>query len=180
MSDCLCMYLSHELVSQFLQYSSQFLLMASIGELITQFTEDAVSDQERTCQRPSCTTKIRKGDPCLYIATIVPGKAGRFVCGPCNRHYGRKLATGVRPTGGHAPDPSIDPRIIRQSVNAAQRSCLSLLSLTSPVTDLIIFQHPCNRLLSSQHLTDTEQDQMWPSLLAGTMAMHVSSNPALL
>ncbi|KAG1858116.1 hypothetical protein F4604DRAFT_1684996 [Suillus subluteus] len=54
---------------------------------------------------------------------MVPGKAGRFVCGPCNRHYELKLATGVRPTsvrpaGGHTPDPCI----IRQSVNAAQRS----------------------------------------------------------
>ncbi|KAG1906481.1 uncharacterized protein F5891DRAFT_1181892 [Suillus fuscotomentosus] len=49
---------------------------------------------------------------------MVPGKASRFVCRPCNRHYELKLATGVRPTSEHAPDP----RIIQQSVNAAQRS----------------------------------------------------------
>jgi hypothetical protein len=110
--------------------------MASISELVTQFTEDAVADQERTCQRPSCTTKIRKGDPCFYIATIVPGKAGRFVCGPCNGHYERKLATGVRPTGRPAPDPYIDPHMIRQSVNAAQRSCMSSSLLHSYLPSL--------------------------------------------
>lgn len=105
---------------------NSILLMAFTSELITQFTEDAFADRDCTCERPSCTTKIHKGDPCFYIATMVPGKAGRFVCRPCNHHYELKLATGVRPTSGHAPNP----RIIRQSVNAAQRSCLSLLSLT--------------------------------------------------
>lgn len=84
----------------------------SISELVTQFTEHAVADQECTCQRPSCTTKIHKGDPYFYIATIVPGKAGRFVCRPYNGHYEQKLATGVRPTGRPAPNPYIDPHII--------------------------------------------------------------------
>jgi hypothetical protein len=97
-------------------------------ELVTQFTEDAFANEDRICQRPSCATKIRKGEPCFYIATIIQGQPGRFVCGACHQRYQRKAATGVRPsTGGLLPDP----QRIRQSVNAGQR--LSPSSISPPV-----------------------------------------------
>jgi hypothetical protein len=97
--------------------------MASL-EVFTQFTEDAIAQEDRVCQRPSCAAKIRKGEPCHYIATVVHGQPGRFVCGACYQRYQRKAATGVRPSGVRlAGRHSPDLQDIRQSVNAAQRSC---------------------------------------------------------
>ncbi|KAJ8591287.1 hypothetical protein M405DRAFT_840668 [Rhizopogon salebrosus TDB-379] len=91
------------------------------SELVTQFTEDAFANEDRICQRPSCASKIRKGEPCFYIATIIHGQPGRFVCGACHQRYQGKAATGVRPTGT-VGRPLPDPQHIRQSVNAGQRS----------------------------------------------------------
>ncbi|KAG1902250.1 uncharacterized protein F5891DRAFT_1186832 [Suillus fuscotomentosus] len=85
-------------------------------ELVSQFTEDAFAKDDRVCERPACSSKILKGDPCFYVATVDPGTPGRYVCGPCHRRYQGKLATTVRPCC-ELPDP----HIIWQSVNAAQR-----------------------------------------------------------
>lgn len=94
--------------------------MASL-ELFTQFTEDAVAQEDCVCQCPSCATKIRKGEPCFYIATVAHGQPGCFVCGACYQRYQRKASTGVRPSGVRpAGRHSPDPQDIRQSVNAAQ------------------------------------------------------------
>ncbi|KAG1721251.1 hypothetical protein EDB19DRAFT_1835594 [Suillus lakei] len=96
--------------------------MASL-EVFTQFTEDAIAQEDRVCQRPSCAAKIRKGEPCHYIATVVHGQPGQFVCGACYQRYQRKAATGVRPSGVRlAGRHSPGLQNIRQSVNAAQRS----------------------------------------------------------
>jgi hypothetical protein len=97
-------------------------------ELVSQFTEDAFANEDRTCERPACGAKIQKGQPCFYIATIVHGQPGRFVCGACHLRYQRKAATSVRPTGTGAHRP--DAQAIRQNVNAARRPCLSSHSLS--------------------------------------------------
>lgn len=135
--------------------SYHILFMASHNsELITQFTEDAFANEDRICQRPSCASKIHKGEPCFYIATIVHGQSGRFVCGACHRRYQGKVATGVRPTGT-AGQPLPDPQRIRQSVNAGQRSCpSSYCFLSSSFADVIISQHLCNHLLWLLRLMD--------------------------
>ncbi|KAG1735511.1 hypothetical protein EDB19DRAFT_1830189 [Suillus lakei] len=87
-------------------------------EVFTQFTEDAIAQEDRVCQRPSCATKIRKGEPCHYIATVVHGQPGWFVCGACYQCYQRKAATRVRPSGVRlAGRHSPDLQNIRQSLN---------------------------------------------------------------
>ncbi|KAG1732589.1 hypothetical protein EDB19DRAFT_1831293 [Suillus lakei] len=92
-------------------------------EVFTQFTEDAIAQEDHVCQCPSCAAKICKGEPCHYIATVVHGQPGRFVCGACYQHYQRKAATGVQPSGVRlAGRHSPDLQNIWQSVNAAQRS----------------------------------------------------------
>jgi hypothetical protein len=84
-------------------------------ELVSQFTEDVFANKDRICERSACAAKIRKGEPCFYIATIVVGQRGRFVCGACHRHYEGKRATSVRPTSLQRPDA----QVIRQNINAA-------------------------------------------------------------
>lgn len=66
-------------------------------ELVSQFTEDAYAMEDRFCECPACQSKIAKGAPCFYVATIEPGKPGRHVCGPCYARYQTKAATSVRP-----------------------------------------------------------------------------------
>lgn len=98
-------------------------------ELISQFTEDVFAAEDRVCEHPVCRARIAKGDPCFYVGTVDPGKPGRYVCGPCHSHYLTMPATSVRPTGRSVPQPQLshtfpDPRMIRQTVNAAQRKCM--------------------------------------------------------
>ncbi|KAG0706908.1 hypothetical protein DFH29DRAFT_995495 [Suillus ampliporus] len=83
-------------------------------ELVSQFTEDAFAHEDRICERSACAAKIRKGEPCFYIATIVIGQRGHFVCGACHRHYEGKRATSVRPSVQRP-----DAQVIRQNINAA-------------------------------------------------------------
>jgi hypothetical protein len=105
-------------------------------EIVSQFTEDAYAKEDRICDRPVCRAKIRKGDPCFYVATIEPGQPGRNVCAPCYSHYKKNPATSVRPTrraeqlrpfasaqGSINDRVAPDMRAIQQSVNAAQRKC---------------------------------------------------------
>ncbi|KAG0692869.1 hypothetical protein DFH29DRAFT_881978, partial [Suillus ampliporus] len=63
---------------------------------------------------PPVLRKIRKGEPCFYIATIVVGQRGHFVCGACHRHYEGKRATSVRPSVQRP-----DAQVIQQNINAA-------------------------------------------------------------
>lgn len=72
--------------------------MAGTQELATQFTEDVLANEDRICQRPACAAKICKGEPCLYIATVILGQPGRFVCKQCHQYYQHKVATEVRTT----------------------------------------------------------------------------------
>ncbi|KAG1896357.1 uncharacterized protein F5891DRAFT_1247366 [Suillus fuscotomentosus] len=83
-------------------------------EVVSQFTEDAFANEDRICERSTCAAKIHKGDPCFYIATIVTGQRGRFVCAACHRHYQGKAATSIRPTVQRP-----DAQVIRQNINAA-------------------------------------------------------------
>ncbi|KAG1869626.1 hypothetical protein F4604DRAFT_1927030 [Suillus subluteus] len=86
-------------------------------ELVSQFTEDVFANEDHICECSTCAAKIRKGEPCFYIATIVVGQRGCFVCGPCHRHYQGKRATSIRPTSVQPPDA----QVIRQNINAAWR-----------------------------------------------------------
>ncbi|KAG2134629.1 hypothetical protein BD769DRAFT_1665069 [Suillus cothurnatus] len=101
-------------------------------EIISQFTEDAYAKEDHICDRPVCRAKIRKGEPCFYVATIEPGQPGRNVCASCHAHYKKNPATSVRPTHraeqlclftsarGSINDRAPDLCTIQQSVNAAQ------------------------------------------------------------
>ncbi|KAG1760020.1 hypothetical protein EDD22DRAFT_955335 [Suillus occidentalis] len=93
-------------------------------ELASQFTEDAFAKEDLICERSACAAKILKGDPCFYIATIVVGQRGRFVCATCHRHYRGKAATSVRPTAQH-PNPQVNAQVIRQNINAAWRPAVA-------------------------------------------------------
>jgi hypothetical protein len=99
-------------------------------ELVSQFTEDAFAKEDLICERSACTAKILKGDPCFYIATIVIGQRGRFVCTACHRHYKGKAATSMRPTA-QRPNPQVNAQLIRQNINAAWRPGLINFILTS-------------------------------------------------
>ncbi|KIK31428.1 hypothetical protein CY34DRAFT_111373, partial [Suillus luteus UH-Slu-Lm8-n1] len=108
-------------------------------ELVSQFTEDAVAQEDRICDRPACRRRIVKNDPCHYVANMILGQPGRFVCETCYVGYRQKISSSVRPSGQRAPltqsmqrpaSQSMqrlgmsrlpDPQIIRQSVNDAQR-----------------------------------------------------------
>ncbi|KAG1744433.1 hypothetical protein EDB19DRAFT_1827036 [Suillus lakei] len=91
-------------------------------ELISQFTEDSYATVDQICECPSCGIQIRAGKPCLYVATINPGQVGRHVCAACYARYENKRVTSRRPKPTASSYHTIpDPRIIRQSVNAAQR-----------------------------------------------------------
>ncbi|KAG1878330.1 hypothetical protein F4604DRAFT_1680016 [Suillus subluteus] len=100
-------------------------------ELASQFTEDAFAKEDLICERSSCAAKIRKGDPCFYIATIVIGQRGRFVCAACHRHYQGKAATSMRPTAQrpnahvNASNAQVNAQVIRQNINAAWRPALT-------------------------------------------------------
>ncbi|KAG2128311.1 uncharacterized protein EDB93DRAFT_1256762 [Suillus bovinus] len=89
-------------------------------ELVSQFTEDAVTQEDQDCDRPACR------------------QPGFFVCGPCYVGYWQKVSSSVRPSVQRVlPVPVTqsmqrpqaldmsrvlpDPQIIRQSVNDAQR-----------------------------------------------------------
>jgi hypothetical protein len=71
-------------------------------ELVSQFTEDAFAAADRICERPSCRSIIKAGEPCLYVATIEPGQPGRKVCAACYARYEMKAATSRRPTASGA------------------------------------------------------------------------------
>ncbi|KAG1800558.1 hypothetical protein EV424DRAFT_1545696 [Suillus variegatus] len=76
-------------------------------ELLTQYTEDAYAKEDQICDRPSCMTNIRTGEPCFYVATIKPGQRGHYVCESCHLHYENKRATSVRPTATPNPPPVV-------------------------------------------------------------------------
>ncbi|KAG2352477.1 hypothetical protein BDR07DRAFT_1480291 [Suillus spraguei] len=98
-------------------------------ELASQFTEDAFAKEDLICERSACAAKILKGDPCFYIATIVIGQRGRFVCATCHRHYQGKAATSMRPTAQRPnpqrPNPQGNAQVIRQNINAAWRPAVA-------------------------------------------------------
>ncbi|KAG2150989.1 uncharacterized protein EDB93DRAFT_1276702 [Suillus bovinus] len=98
-------------------------------ELASQFTEDVFAKEDLICERSACAAKILKGDPCFYIATIVIGQRGRFVCATCHRHYQGKAATSMRPTAQRPnpqrPNPQGNAQVIRQNINAAWRPAVA-------------------------------------------------------
>ncbi|KAG1887221.1 hypothetical protein F4604DRAFT_1675228 [Suillus subluteus] len=79
----------------------------------------------RICERPSCRAQINKGQPCYYVQTIEPGKAGCHVCAACYARYQTKSVTSMkRPTASYpsssapstaASDHRPDPQMIRQT-----------------------------------------------------------------
>jgi len=75
--------------------------MPELHELVSQYTEDAIANEDRVCDRPACRAPIQKGEPCHYVATVNPGQTGHQVCGACLGHYQKKAATHVRPTGNY-------------------------------------------------------------------------------
>ncbi|KAG2028798.1 hypothetical protein BDR03DRAFT_1019335 [Suillus americanus] len=93
-------------------------------EIVSQFTEDTYAKEDRICDRPVCRAKIKKGEPCFYVATINPGQLGCNVCALCYSHYKKNLATSVRPTRRaeqlHPNRVIPDLHTIQQLVNAAQ------------------------------------------------------------
>jgi hypothetical protein len=75
-------------------------LMANPNNVVCQFTEDAFAAEDRICEWPSCRAEISKGQPCYYVHTIEPGKAGCYVCAACYAHYQtRSVMSMKRPTG---------------------------------------------------------------------------------
>jgi hypothetical protein len=68
-------------------------------ELVSQFTEDAVAQEDRICDRPACRRRIVKNDPCHYVANMIVGQPGRFVCETCYVGYRQKISSSVRPSG---------------------------------------------------------------------------------
>ncbi|KAG1890173.1 hypothetical protein F4604DRAFT_1673643 [Suillus subluteus] len=72
-------------------------------ELVSQFTEDAVAQEDCNCDRPACRKRILKNDPCHYVANMIPGQPGRFVCEACFVGYQRKISLSVRPSARRAP-----------------------------------------------------------------------------
>ncbi|KAG1726417.1 uncharacterized protein EDB91DRAFT_1086773 [Suillus paluster] len=72
-------------------------------ELVSQFTEDAVAQEDCNCDRPACRWCIVKNDPCHYVANMIPSQPGRFVCETCYIGYQQKISSSVRPSGQHAP-----------------------------------------------------------------------------
>ncbi|KAG1808361.1 hypothetical protein EV424DRAFT_1543509 [Suillus variegatus] len=103
-------------------------------ELASQFTEDVFAKEDLICERSACAAKILKGDPCFYIATIVIGQRGRFVCATCHQHYQGKAATSMRPTAQRPnpqrpnpqhPNPQGNAQVIRQNINAAWRPAVA-------------------------------------------------------
>jgi hypothetical protein len=99
-------------------------------KLASQFTEDVFAKEDLICERSACAAKILKGDPCFYIATIIIGQCGCFVCAACHRHYRGKAATSMRPTA-QCPNPQVNAQVIQQNINAAWRPGLIDLILTS-------------------------------------------------
>ncbi|KAG2144402.1 uncharacterized protein EDB93DRAFT_1251643 [Suillus bovinus] len=88
---------------------------------VSVFTEDAYTTQDRVCEHPSCAILIKAGEPCLYVATINPGQAGRNVCAACYARYENKRATSRRPitaASASSRHTTPDPCIIQQLVNA--------------------------------------------------------------
>ncbi|KAG1876491.1 hypothetical protein DFJ58DRAFT_865615 [Suillus subalutaceus] len=101
-------------------------------ELVSQFTEDTVAQEDRNCDRPACRKCILKNDSCHYVANMIPGQPGRFVCEACFVGYQWKISSSVRPSArcaplilsqSHSSTSRLlpDPQIIQQSVNATQR-----------------------------------------------------------
>ncbi|KAG1726456.1 hypothetical protein EDB19DRAFT_1944811 [Suillus lakei] len=93
-------------------------------ELASQFTEDVFAKEDLICECSACAAKILKGDPCFYIATIVIGQHGRFVCATCHRHYQGKAATSMRPTAQRL-NPQGNAQVIWQNINAAWRPAVA-------------------------------------------------------
>lgn len=70
----------------FKRYSGSALLllftvpcMANPDNVVSQFTEDTFASEDQICDWPSCRAEIHKGQPCHYVHTIKPGKAGCYV-----------------------------------------------------------------------------------------------------
>ncbi|KAG1811330.1 hypothetical protein EV424DRAFT_1542551 [Suillus variegatus] len=100
-------------------------------ELVSQFTEDAVAQEDRICDRPACCRRIVKNDPCHYVANMILGQPGHFVCETCYVGYRQKILSSVQPSGQRAPLTQSmqrlgmsclpDPQIRHQSMNDTQR-----------------------------------------------------------
>ncbi|KAG1890317.1 hypothetical protein F4604DRAFT_1914864 [Suillus subluteus] len=125
-------------------------------ELVSQFTEDAVAKEDRDCKRLACRWRIFKNDPCHYIANMIPGQPGRLVRATIiltdhNVKVGHLTAVRhvpltqsmQRPPG--MSRPLLDPSIIRQSVNDAQRK-----STINP-PPVIAFSQPSGSGISRTH-----------------------------
>ncbi|KAG1801309.1 hypothetical protein EV424DRAFT_1545421 [Suillus variegatus] len=163
------------ILTAFLRPIAQVLtsLMANF-ELVSQFTEDAIAKEDRVCGRPACRGTILKGAPCHYVATIVPGQSGRFVCEVCYLRYSQKLSTSVRPSSIHPSSAKSqvlpDPHLIRRTVNAAQRK-----STINPPRVIPFLSQPSS---SSAHMDcgpDIAVPLSWQHLSASSNQKRVSS-----
>ncbi|KAI5985225.1 hypothetical protein F5J12DRAFT_787428 [Pisolithus orientalis] len=87
-------------------------MQASVSNLVTQFTEDAFTKEDRICQWSWCQALICKGEPCLYVATYDPAQPSKFVCEVCHRWYKNKPATIAWAQNTNAlPDPQYIPLV---------------------------------------------------------------------
>lgn len=72
-------------------------MASNIFQLASQYTEDSVATEASCCQRPSCSTIIQPGEPRLYVAPQgQSNQPGRYVCGPCMKHYLEKPSATAR------------------------------------------------------------------------------------
>ncbi|KAI5997270.1 hypothetical protein F5J12DRAFT_785209 [Pisolithus orientalis] len=92
-------------------------MQASVSNLITQFTEDVFTKEDRICQQSWCQALICKGKPCLYVVSYDPAQPGKFICEVCHRWYKNKPATIAWAQNTNALP---DPQYIHQSISTAQ------------------------------------------------------------
>lgn len=57
-------------------------------EYATQFTEDAFANEDQHCEgKRDCHKLIKKGEPCIYLASVDVTRPGHFVCESCLWRY---------------------------------------------------------------------------------------------
>ena len=132
------LYLYQQWHPQTLDPVHDIIMQASSSQdLVTQFTEDAFTQEDRVCQRSRCQALIRKGSPCHYVSAYNPAQPGKFVCGECYQWYQKKPATTTWQVDYTKDNPTLlkfdllahcsnlllsalpDPQTIRRSITAS-------------------------------------------------------------
>ncbi|KAI5998324.1 hypothetical protein F5J12DRAFT_784910 [Pisolithus orientalis] len=100
-------------------------MQVSVSNLITQFTEDVFTKEDRICQQSWCQALIHKGEPFLYVATYDPAQPGKFVCEACHRWYKNKPAT-------IAQAQNTNGIITQSTVHTSVHKCCTVMSFGQP------------------------------------------------